>query len=128
MEDDEVRPQRERLYNLSLDFALYPSLFMGTRRNEASAGLKRVAEIHEFTGAKVLALKALEDLAVLYPDTPAAIESAPLLARYKTLEAAGKLAPKVSEEAAKDDAENAPEKATNPAPPPPPKRYNIFGD
>jgi hypothetical protein len=128
MEDDEVRPLRERLYNLSLDFALYPSLFMGTRRNEASAGLRRVAQVYEFTGAKALELKALEDLAALYPDTPAAVESAPLLARYKTLQAAGKLAAGSSEEASGEEAGTASDEAADPGPPPPPKRYNIFGD
>lgn len=128
MEDDEIRPLRERLYNLSLDFALYPSLFMGTRQNEASAGLKRVAEVHEFTGAKGLALKTLEDLAALYPSTPAAIEAAPVLARYKVLEAAGKLAAKSSEDASKDESKTAPEEVTTPSLPAPPKRYNIFGD
>jgi hypothetical protein len=128
MEDDEVRPLRERLYHLSLDFALYPSLFMGTRHLEASAGLKRVAEVYEFTGAKSLAMKALEDLAALYPDTAAAIETAPLLARYKALEASGKLAVMSSTEAPKEETEAPSEEATDPGPPPPPKRYNIFGD
>lgn len=128
IEDDEVRPLRERLYHLSLDFALYPSLFMGMRQAESSAGLKRVAEIHEFTGAKLLAMKALEDLAALYPDTPAAAETAPLLARYKAMDAAGKLAAKSPEESPEEKAEDTPEETTDPGPPPPPKRYNIFGD
>jgi len=128
IEDDEVRPIRERLYNLSLDFALYPSLFMGTRQAEASEGLRRVAEVYEFTGANLLAKNTLEDLAALYPGTPAATETAPLLARYKTLEASGKLAAKSSGETSKEETGTPSEEATDPGPPPPPKRYNIFGD
>lgn len=128
VEDDEVRPLRERLYHLSLDFALYPSLFMGTRKTEASSGLKRVAEIYEFTGSKALAMKALDDLAALYPDTPAALETAPLLARYKALEASGKLAVKTSEESSEEETESTTGEVADPGPPPPPKRYNIFGD
>ncbi len=128
IEDDEVRPVRERLYHLALDFALYPSLFMGTRHAEASAGLKRVAEVHEYTGAKRLAKHALEDLVALYPESPAAKESAPLLARLKQLEASGKLAEATTAETAGDENGNPSEDPANPAPPPPPKRYNIFGD
>jgi hypothetical protein len=126
VDDDEVRPLRERLYHLSLDFSLYPSLFLGTRVEEASAGLKVAAAVHQFTGANLLAKNTLEDLAVLYPDSEAAKETAPLLASLKALDAAGKLSPDpvgTDEEVSDESAEITPT-----GPPPPPKHYNIFGD
>lgn len=125
VDDDEVRPLRERLYHLSLDFSLYPSLFLGSREKEASTGLKMAAEVHQFTGANLLAKNTLDDLAALYPDSEAARETAPLLAQLKALEAGGKLSQE-SPEADEDAAEDA--EITPTGPPPPPKRYNIFGD
>jgi hypothetical protein len=125
VDDDEVRPLRERLYHLSLDFSLYPSLFHGSRDKEASAGLKMAAAVYQFTGANRLAVSTLEDLAALYPDSEAARETVPLLARLKALEAGGKLSPG-SAEAAEDATGDA--EITPTGPPPPPKRYNIFGD
>ncbi|MEX1116701.1 MAG: hypothetical protein WEB53_15755 [Akkermansiaceae bacterium] len=126
VDDDEVRPLRERLYHLSLDFSLYPSLFLGTRVAEASAGLKMAAAVHQFTGANLLAKNTLEDLAALYPNSEAAKEIAPLLARLQALDAAGKLSP--DPVSADEEAIDEPGDITPTGPPPPPKRYNIFGD
>ncbi len=131
IEDDEVRPLRERLYHLSLDFSLYPSLFVGTRAKEASEGLKKAAAIHQFTGGNLLAKNTLEDLAALYPESEAAAETAAELARLRALDAAGKLTPtaeEAEEETADDDSPDDSDDAAPSAPPPPPKRYNIFGD
>jgi len=126
VDDDEVRPLRERLYHLSLDFSLYPSLFLGSRDKEASAGLKMAAAVHQFTGANRLAKNTLEDLAALYPDSEAAKETAPLLAQLKASEADGRLA-QASEKADENSNQEA-AGITPTGPPPPPKRYNIFGD
>jgi len=126
IDDDEVRPLRTRLYHLSLDFALYPSLFLGSREKEAAAGLKMAAAVYQFTGAHVLMKSTLEDLAMLYPDSEAARETAPLLARFKELEEGAELSPAAAE--ADKDSTPETEEITPTGPPPPPKRYNIFGD
>ncbi len=131
IDDDEVRPLRERLYHLALDFSLYPSLFVGTRAKEASEGLRKAAAVHQFTGSNLLAKNVLEDLAALYPDSEAAAGTVAELARLRALEAAGKLNPTAGEansETSDDDAPDESGDATPSAPPPPPKRYNIFGD
>lgn len=131
VEDDEIRPIRERLYQLSLDFALYPSLFAGTRETEASVGLKLAAEIHQFSGSNNLLKNTLEDLAALYPKSAAATETSGDLLRLRQLEAAGKLSLSTAiTEEEKTDNESSEEggESTSTGPPPPPKRYNIFGD
>ena len=126
IEDDEIRPSRDKLYHLALDFSVYPSLFLGTRVAEAAAGLKRAAEIYQFTGEVALAKGALEDLAALYPESEAAAETAPLLARFRQAEAAGNLAAEAVESKTEGESESGPDPAA--AAPPPAKRYNIFGD
>lgn len=130
IEDDEVKPVRERLYNLALDFALYPSLFLGTRGEESSIGLKKAWQIHHFTHAPLLAKQTLEDLAALYPDSEAAKETATELARLKALEASGKLTePKPEPEADKEEKDEPAEEETKaPGPSGPAKKYNLFGD
>ncbi len=131
-DDDEVKPLRARLYNLSLDFALYPSLFHGSCADEASIGLKKAWGVHQYTQSPQLALHVLEDLAALYPDTQAARETADELARIKAREAAGRLdEEEMPEEGAASeetvvDADD--EESGLPKIPPPPKRYNLFDD
>ncbi len=127
MEDDEVRPVRDRLYQLSLDFALYPSLFIGSRQAEATVGLKKAVEVYQFTNQPALAKGTLEDIAALYPESEIAKETAPLLARLKQAEAAGDTA-KISNEAKPEKSDEESKEEPAPATPPPPKRYNIFGD
>jgi hypothetical protein len=126
-EDDEVKPVRDRLYHLALDFSLYPSLFLGTREAESAVGLRRVVEIHRFTGDAPLLKNALEDLAALYPESTQAKETASWLARLKHAEASGQ---PVATAAPSDEAEGeiTHEPAAIPTAPPPAKRYNIFGD
>lgn len=129
IEDNEVKPTRDRLYHLALDFALYPSLFLGSREKESADGLRKAAEIYQFTNGNLMAKKSLEDLAALYPESEAAEATAPQLAKLKALEAAGKLsalpaAPKEEEDETQEETEES--KPTGP--PPPPKKYNLFGD
>ncbi len=130
--DDEVRPIRLRLYHLSLDFALYPSLFHGTYEEDASRGLWKVWQIHQHTQSPQLALQALEDLAALYPDSQAAKDSADELARMRTRDARGTLAEETREEgeSADEPAETGGDEGqpTLPIPRPKPERYNLFDD
>lgn len=122
MDDDEVKPVRERLHNLALDFSLYPVLFQSARDDEASAGLRRAAEVHEFAGDPVLAKQTLEDLAALYPESAPAKETAAWLGRLHQ--------PEATEKAATPDAATDKPADSTPvaAPPPAPRKYNIFGD
>lgn len=126
--DDEVRPLRLRLYNLSLDFALYPSLFHGTHVEEASEGLKKAWRVYHHTKSPELALHVLEDLATLYPASQAAEETAQELARLSAREAAETLGEDdgaTAEEAETDDADDT---QALPKRPQIPKRYNLFDD
>jgi len=116
MDDDEVRPVRQRLYHLTLDFFLYPSLFLGTREAEAAQGLKRAAEVHQFAGSTEMMQATLTDLAALYPESQPAKDVAALLAQPTP--------PPVVETAPPTD----PVKTTPTTPPPPPERYNIFDE
>lgn len=130
MDDDEIRPRRKRLYNLSLDFFTYPSLFHGTRKKEASSGLARVAAVHRFTGSNTQLKAALEDLAALYPESKAAAETAEELKQLRARKNSGNLAQKNAKEKSKQEEETAKaDQETVPnAPPPPPKKYNLFTD
>lgn len=123
MDEDDILPLRQRLYHLTLDFFLYPSLFHGTSQAEASLGLQRAAQVHQYTGANALMKSTLDDLAALYPESTATHETAAQLARLTDREATGKL--NEPEPAAKAE---IPTNTTPTAPPPPPRRYNIFGE
>jgi len=130
-QDDEVRPLRSRLYHLSLDFALYPSLFHGTHAEEAATGLQKVWNVHNHTRSPELALQTLEDLAALYPDSQAAKDTAPELARMQARLAQGKLEEEIADETSTDETEESTEESETPglpATPPAPKRYNLFDD
>ncbi len=126
-DDDEILPLRQRLYHLSLDFFLYPSLFLGNREKEASIGLKRASELYQFTGSNNLFKVTLEDLVALYPDSQAAKDSALLLARLRDREL-GKLAESLPPTEQEEGPEKAPIETSQTEPPPHPKRYNIFGE
>ena len=118
-EDEEVKPDRDRAYHLSLDLALYPSLFHGTRGQEAASGLWRAARLYQYTKETDLRKQVLEDLVALYPDSPEAREARPILVSLAK--------PMQAEEAAAPP-EEKPDAPTEdkPTPPPPPKRYNLF--
>lgn len=130
--DDEVRPMRARLYHLSLDFVLYPSLFHGTHTEEASTGLWKAWKVHQYTQSPELALQTLEDLAALYPDSQAAKDTAVELARMQARHAEGTLMDeKKAAEKSTDDADEPGDDEAHPdrpKSPPRPKRYNLFDD
>jgi len=129
--DDEVRPIRARLYHLSLDFALYPSLFHGTNSGAASDGLLRAWHVYKHTNTPELALWILEDIATLYPGSQAAIDTADELARLRAREQAGTLVeetPDEPEPGESDEATDENERESTLPAPPQPKRYNLFDD
>ena len=68
-EDDEVRPERNRLYHIVVDQLLWSHLFHAPRENEAARGLFGVAGVYRFSDEDGLALAACEDLIQLYPRT-----------------------------------------------------------
>lgn len=68
-EDDDVRPECNRLYHIVIDQLLWPHLFHATKENEAARGLFGVAGVYRFAGDEGLALAACEDLIQLYPET-----------------------------------------------------------
>ncbi|MBU6300389.1 MAG: hypothetical protein KGS60_02450 [Verrucomicrobia bacterium] len=124
MEDDEVRPARDRHYHRSLDLALYPGLFHPSRTTEAAAGLWQAAQVYRHTREEEREANALEDLLALYPGTARSAE-----ARDRLLPLRAQLNRPAPGEPAHDPAEEEKPKAEKPAePPPPPKRYNLFED
>ncbi|MES2438114.1 MAG: hypothetical protein V4584_03565 [Verrucomicrobiota bacterium] len=126
IEDLEVKPVRDKLYHLSLDFALYPSLFHGRRSAEASAGLAKAARVYEFTGENNLLKGTLEDLAALYPESSEAKDEAPLLDKLIKAETEGRLAAVEAGPQEKKTSDPASDK--QPEVPAAPRRYNLFGD
>ncbi|MES2995387.1 MAG: tetratricopeptide repeat protein [Verrucomicrobiota bacterium] len=124
IEDDEVKLRRERVHHLALDFSLYPSLFTASHRNEAAEGLHRAALIYQFTNETELAIKALEDVIALYPETKSGNDAAALLAKLKSKQPEAVADAPEAEKPVDSEERNQ----ETPAPPPPPKKYNIFGD
>jgi hypothetical protein len=122
MEDDEVKPERERHYHRALDLALYPSLFHPTREVESAEGLWQASKIYQYTKETAREAGVLEDLVALYANSAPAVEArqrlVPLRARLET----GKTAADSPAEAEK------PKEEPTKQPPPPPKRYNLFED
>jgi len=122
MEDDEVKPERERHYHRALDLALYPSLFHPLRATEAAEGLWQAAQVHRYTREHAREAGALEDLVALYAGSPRTEEAqqrlVPLLASLDTGQPPAEAKPE----------EKPKEEQPAPGPPPPPKRYNLFED
>jgi len=83
-EDDEVRPERNRLYHIVVDQLLWPHLFHATRENEAARGLFGVAGVYRFAGDESLALAACEDLIKLYPETDFTPRASAMLEQIKS--------------------------------------------
>ena len=68
-EDDDIRPERERLYHAAIDRFLFPYLFHGSQEEVAARGLKAAAEVYAFAGLKDRAAECTEDIQNLYPET-----------------------------------------------------------
>lgn len=64
-----VRPQRDLLYNASLDQFLYPYLFFGSETEPAARGLWNALEIYRLAEELPAAYEVALDLTILYPNT-----------------------------------------------------------
>lgn len=122
IEDEEVRPLRERHYHRALDLALYPSLFHPLREREAAAGLWQASQIYGYAGEVASEVKALEDLVALY-GASALAEQARERLRVLKVNLDGE---QVSGNSDPGSQAEKPEQKADP--PPPPKRYNLFED
>ncbi len=66
-QEDDVRPQRERLFHEALDAYLYPHVFHGSEEDLAARGLWAAAQFYKENGETGAAREAAEDLVHLYP-------------------------------------------------------------
>ncbi len=121
MEDDEVKPQRDRHYHLSLDLALYPSLFHPLAEAESADGLWQAAQVYLHTRETARVVHVLEDLLALYSDSIHSVKAKEMLIPLKASLESGK-------PVAEAKPEEKPQEAEPMGPPPPPKRYNLFED
>lgn len=68
-DDDEVSPERYRIYHDALDHFLHTHLFYGTRDELAVRGLMAAVEVYRFAGKTNRVRECLEDVRQIYPDT-----------------------------------------------------------
>jgi hypothetical protein len=68
-EDTFALPERNRLYDETLELYLYPALFFGSEIDAAARGLWGAVEIYRFAGDLQQALEASRDLVSIYPET-----------------------------------------------------------
>jgi hypothetical protein len=68
-EDVSVRPERDRLYDETLELYLYPALFFGSEADVAARGLWGAVELCRFAGDLEQARQASRDLVEMYSDT-----------------------------------------------------------
>ena len=121
MEDDEVKPIRDRHYHRALDLALYPSLFHPKRRGESADGLWQATQIYLHTQDSARVVAVLEDLLALYADSQHTAKAKELLIPLKASLESGKPQPEAKPADKPKDSEPM-------GPPPPPKRYHLFED
>ncbi|HEY5706389.1 MAG TPA: hypothetical protein VIS96_12520 [Terrimicrobiaceae bacterium] len=74
-EDAFVLPERNRLYEETLELYLYPALFFGSEIEAAARGLWSAVEVCRFAGDLKQALEASHDLVAIYPETSYAREA-----------------------------------------------------
>jgi hypothetical protein len=77
-EDPPVRAERQRLIHEGVEYALYPFLFHGTKRQQAARGLWLACEIYQLAGQDDDARAVAGDLTEIYSETPEAAEAAAL--------------------------------------------------
>lgn len=68
-QDDEVLPERYRLYHRAIDYSLKPFLFHSEQRDLAAKGLMAAAELYEFVADDFGELAVLQDVVEIYPDS-----------------------------------------------------------
>lgn len=84
-EDDELRPERNRIYHGILDHYLNVFLFHGTWEQSAAEGLMAAAEVYRFAGDSKGMERALQDVVQIYAATPTAIIAIKELEKLKEL-------------------------------------------
>lgn len=72
LEDDLVRPDRDKLFHVALDHFLKPSLFHGALEEIATQGLWGAVQLYEFDRDLTSAAERARDLIKLYPKANAA--------------------------------------------------------
>lgn len=82
-EDDELRPQRMRIYHATLDHFLNAFLFHATWDEQAARGLLGAAGAYRFARDLERAAQCLEDVVQTYPLTPAGDRAAEELKSLK---------------------------------------------
>jgi hypothetical protein len=75
-EDPPVRAERQRLIHEGVEFALYPFLFHGTKRDRAARGLWIAHQIYQLAGQEEDARAVAKDLTEIYSETPEAAQAA----------------------------------------------------
>jgi hypothetical protein len=79
-QDDNVRPERNRLYHETIDLFLFPFLFHGAEQGPATRGLAGAMDFFIFMKEPAHAAEIARDLTVLYPGTPESKTAAQFLA------------------------------------------------
>lgn len=69
MEDDDVKPIREKHYNAALDLYLFAYLFYGSEQEASARGLWGATEVYRFAKNESSARHCAEDILKLYPNT-----------------------------------------------------------
>jgi hypothetical protein len=69
MEDDEAKPEGERLFHQTVDLFLWPSLFQGTGAELAARGLLKAAAVLKRRGEAAAARATAEDILLHYPES-----------------------------------------------------------
>jgi len=77
--EDDVRPQRDRLFHEALDAYLFPHVFHGAEEDLAARGLWAAAQLSKDHGDPEAARASAADLVQLYPDAPEKPAAAALL-------------------------------------------------
>jgi len=83
IEDDEVRPERDKLYHRTLDLFLFAHLFHGDHTEQAARGLWNTVQIYQEAGENDQALGRAGDLLAVYPDTRFARDAERLIQKQK---------------------------------------------
>ncbi len=75
MEDDRIRPKRDRLYHQAVDHYLHPYLFFGSRAEPSARSLWELVQLYEFVNDHQIAIETARDLIALYPEAEPAAEA-----------------------------------------------------
>lgn len=77
--EDDIRPQRDRLFHEAMDAYLFPHVFHGADEDLAARGLWAAAQLSREHGDSDSARASATDLVQLYPDAPEKAAAAALL-------------------------------------------------